>query len=76
MRALYANWFTQNLIFDTQSVTSCRNPLNKKKMKFNKFHLKTGLNMRKYDTCQPECQMQWMESGLESAECRVQSGEL
>lgn len=31
--------------------------------------------MRKYDTCQPECQMQWMESGLESAECRVESCE-
>lgn len=27
--------------------------------------------MRKYDTCQPECQMQWMESGLESAEWRA-----
>lgn len=31
--------------------------------------------MRKYDTCQPECRMQWMESGLASADCRVEGCE-
>lgn len=31
--------------------------------------------MRKYDTCQPECRMQWMESGLASADWRVEGSE-